>query len=96
MKTNSRCLAAALIFPLLLLNGCSLLYSKRKLPIPKAPSIVQTVTPDELVTRLNQRWAAVDSLNATVEIQASALKTKEGFEKDYTTFRGLILMRNRR
>jgi outer membrane lipoprotein-sorting protein len=79
--------------PLLLLNGCSLLYSKRKLPIPKAPSIVRTVTPNDLVARLNQRWAAMDSLNATVEIQASALKTKEGVAKDYTTFRGLILMR---
>ena len=72
------------------------MYSTRKLPIPKAPAIVQTVTPEELVARLNQRWAALDSLNATVEIQASVLKSKEGLAKDYTTFRGHILMRKPR
>jgi outer membrane lipoprotein-sorting protein len=93
VRSYSRCLAATLILPVLLLSGCSLIYSKRKLPIPKAPSIVQTVTPEDLVTRLNQRWAAIDSLNATVEIQASVLKSKEGVAKDYTTIRGHILMR---
>jgi hypothetical protein len=46
-----------------------------------------------LVAQLNQRWAALESLNATVEIQASVLKSKEGVAKDYTTFRGHILMR---
>ena len=93
MKTCFRCLAATLIVPILLLSGCSLIYSKRKLPIPKAPSIVHTITPEDLVERLNQRWAAIDSLNATVEIQASVLKSKEGVAKDYTTIRGHILMR---
>jgi outer membrane lipoprotein-sorting protein len=34
------------------------------------------------------RWSA-----ATVDIQASAFKTKEGVARDYTTFRGIILMR---
>jgi hypothetical protein len=32
-------------------------------------------------------------LNASVDIQATALKTKEGVARDYTTFRGIILMR---
>jgi hypothetical protein len=82
-----------LILPLLLLSGCSLLYSKRKLPIPKAPPNVQTVTPSELVAQLNQRWAALDSLNASVEIQASLLKPKEGVATDFTSIRGIILMR---
>jgi len=94
MKTSIRCLAATmLILPLLLLSGCSLLYSKRKLPIPKAPPNVQTVTPSELVAQLNQRWAALDSLNASVEIQASLLKPKEGVATDFTSIRGIILMR---
>jgi outer membrane lipoprotein-sorting protein len=83
--------AAALLFPVLLLSGC--VWTTRKLPVPKAPSIVQMVTPSDLVVRLNQRWAALDSLNATVEIQASMLKSKEGVAKDYTTFRGHILIR---
>lgn len=86
-----RSAAAVLVSPVLLLSGC--LFTTRKLPVPKAPSIVQTATPDELVAQLNQRWAALDSLNATVEIQASVLKSKEGLAKDYTTFRGHILMR---
>jgi outer membrane lipoprotein-sorting protein len=54
---------------------------------------MQTATPADLVAQLNQRWAAFDSLNATVEIQASLLKSKEGVARDYTTFRGHILMR---
>ena len=51
-----------------------------------------TVAPEVLVDHLNQRWAALDSLNASVEIQASVLKTKEGLAKDYPTIRGNILM----
>jgi outer membrane lipoprotein-sorting protein len=54
---------------------------------------VRTVTPDELVAQVNQRWAALDTLTATVEIQASVLKSKEGIAKDYTTVRGHILLR---
>jgi len=80
----------ALILPL---SGCYLFPTTRKLPIPKGPSVVQTVIPDDLVAQLNKRWAALESLNATVEMQASVLKTKEGVAKDYTTIRGLILMR---
>jgi len=68
------------------------MWTTRKLPVPKAPSIVQMVMPDQLVERLNQRWDALDSLNASVEIQASVLKSKEGVAKDYTSVRGIILM----
>lgn len=81
---------AALLFPVLLLSGC--VWTTRKLPVPRAPSIVQTVKPDQLVERLNQRWDALNSLNASVEIQASVLKSKEGMAKDYTSIRGIILM----
>jgi outer membrane lipoprotein-sorting protein len=69
------------------------MFTTRKLPVPKVPVVVQTASPDELVAQLNKRWAALDTLNATVDIQASQLKTKEGFAKDYTSFRGIILMR---
>jgi outer membrane lipoprotein-sorting protein len=82
--------AAALLFPVLLLSGC--VWTTRKLPVPRPPSIVQTVTPEELVAQLNQRWAALESLNASVEIQASVLKSKEGVAKDYTSIRGIILL----
>ena len=86
-----RASAATLLLPVLLLSGC--MFTTRKLPVPKVPLVVHSATPDELVAQLNQRWAALNSLNATVDIQASQLKTKEGEAKDYTTFRGIILMR---
>jgi hypothetical protein len=69
------------------------MFTTRKLPVPRMPSVVQTVPAEELVARLNQNWGALESLNATVDIQASVLKSKEGVAKDYTTFRGIILMR---
>lgn len=92
MKLIPRHLAStALLFPLLLFSGC--LWNTRKLPVPKAPMIEQSAAPAELVTRLNQRWQALQSLNANVEIQASVLKPKQGVATDYTAIRGIILMR---
>jgi outer membrane lipoprotein-sorting protein len=88
-----RPIAAGALFLPLLISGCSLLPTTRKLPIPKAPMVTQTVAPEDLVARLNQRWAALNTLTATVEIQASVVKSKEGVAKDYTTIRGNILMR---
>ncbi len=53
--------AAALALPLLL-SGCSyFIPTKRHLPVPKAPPIVQTVAPEELVKQLNQRWDALNT-----------------------------------
>ncbi|MGC9157508.1 MAG: hypothetical protein ACP5FH_00855 [Terracidiphilus sp.] len=86
-----RAAAAALLFPVLLLSGC--LWTTRRLPIPKQPSVVLTATPAELAERLNRRWDALESLTATVEIQASVLKAKQGMATDYTPIRGIILLR---
>jgi hypothetical protein len=69
--------AAALLFPLLL-SGCSILPTTRKLPVPKAPALTQTVEPEELVSQLNKRWAALNTMNARVDIQASQFKTNAG------------------
>jgi outer membrane lipoprotein-sorting protein len=92
LKLIHRHLAAtALLFPLLLLSGC--MWSTRKLPVPKAPLIEQSAAPAELVRQLNQRWKALQSLTATVEIQASVLKPKQGVATDYTAIRGIILIR---
>jgi outer membrane lipoprotein-sorting protein len=86
-------LAAALILPLTL-SGCSLLFFRtRKLPLPQMPNTVLTAKPDELVAQLNQRWEQVESLNATVDIQASIEKSAEGIARDYSNFRGIILLR---
>jgi hypothetical protein len=82
----------SLVLPLLL-TGCSLFPTTRKLPVPKAPSITQTVSAEDLVASLNKRWDALTTLTATVEIQASVMKSKEGVAKDYPTLHGHILMR---
>ena len=74
-----------------MLSGCFLFYATRHLPVPKAPAVIQTVTPDELVQRLNDRWADLNSMTAKVEIQASVLKTEKGVANDYTTIGGNIL-----
>lgn len=93
MKTRGLLpVTAATVLPLML-SGCFLLSTTRKLPVPKAPAMVQTVPAENLVAELNQRWDALQTLTATVDIQASELKTKEGLARDYTTFRGNILMR---
>jgi len=91
MNARCRLASAGALFLPLLLSGC--LFTTHKLPVPKAPLVTQTVTPEDLVTRVNQRWAALNSLTATVEIQPSVLKTKEGLATDYTSLRGHILMR---
>lgn len=84
--------SAAFVLPLLV-AGCSIMPVKRHLPVPKTPAIVQTATPEELVNKLDQRWDALHSLTATVEITATEFRTSEGFEKDFPSCRGYILMR---
>jgi outer membrane lipoprotein-sorting protein len=83
------CLTLIAITPML--SGCFLFYTTRRLPVPKAPSITQSVSPDELVDRLNKRWDALNTMTAKVEIQASVLKTEKGVATDYTTICGNIL-----
>jgi hypothetical protein len=85
--------AVALVLPLLL-SGCSyFIPTKRHLPVPIAPSNVQTATPDQLVAQLNQRWSALNNLTAIVEIYATETKTGQGIAKDFPSCRGVIIMR---
>jgi outer membrane lipoprotein-sorting protein len=76
-----------------LLAGCSLFPSTRKLPLPKAPATVQTVTPEELVEQLKKSWDALNTLTAKVTIQATMTKPKEGSETTEPTFPANILLR---
>lgn len=94
MKSSSRiagCIAATAL-PWLL-SGCFLLSTTRKLPVPKAPDTILNATPEDLVNQLNQRWAAIDTLNAKVDIQASLLKPLQGMARDYTSVPAIILIR---
>jgi outer membrane lipoprotein-sorting protein len=93
MKASCRLASAGALFLPVLLTGCSLLPTTRKLPVPKAPVLTQNVTPEELVARLNQRWGAINTLTATVEMQASVANSKEGLAKDYPSVHGNILLR---
>ncbi len=91
MKFVCRC--AGLALPLLL-SGCSyFIPTKRHLPVPKAPPSVQTVTPEDLVKMVNQRWDSINTLTATVEIYATQTKTEAGEATDFPSCRGFILMR---
>jgi len=89
----SRSVAAAALALPLLLAGCSLFPTTRKLPVPKPPMVTQTVSAEDLVASLDKRWDVLTTLTATVEIQASVMKSKEGLAKDYPTLHGHILMR---
>ncbi len=93
MKTLGRFASVAALAPMLLLNGCWVISTSRKLPVPKAPAITQTATADELVGRMNKRWDDLQTLTATVEIQLSVFKTATGEAIDYTTIPGIILLR---
>jgi hypothetical protein len=90
---STRLVSIGSLFLPLLLTGCSLFPTTRKLPVPKAPEITQYLTPEELVDRLNQRWAAINTLTAKVEFRASVSKSKEGVATDYPSVEGHILMR---
>jgi hypothetical protein len=79
---------------LLSITGCaSWFISKRKLPVPIAPAIVQSASADQLAASINDQWGKFQSLTATVDIQASHLKAKEGVATDYPTFHANLLLR---
>uniref|UniRef100_E6QLN6 Uncharacterized protein n=1 Tax=mine drainage metagenome TaxID=410659 RepID=E6QLN6_9ZZZZ len=76
------------------LTGCvSMFTSKRRLPVPVAPAVVQTVTSEQLVAQMNERWEKFESMTATVDIVASHLLEKQGEAMDYPSFRANLLIR---
>lgn len=87
----SRAALGLLALALLPLAGCR--FTTRKLPKPLAPEVVQTATPQQLVDQMNDRWAALKSLEVWVQIQFTQNKTQEGVARDYTTFPAIILLR---
>ena len=91
MTVRNRWMIGTLALPLLL-SGCGLLPTTRHLPVPKAPSLVQTTSPEELVEQTDRRWNDFQSLTAKVEIKATVLKAQEGLEKDYPSCEGRIVM----
>jgi hypothetical protein len=88
-----RIIALAALGVPLLLTGCSLLPTTRKLPIPRVATVTYSTAPDELVARLNKRWEAINTLTAKVEFHASVSKTAKGTATDYPSVEGHILLR---
>jgi hypothetical protein len=82
----------ALMLPLAL-AGCSLLPTKRKLPVPEVPEIVQTVSPEQLVTLVNQRGESLKTVTAKVSIQVTVDKPQQGVETVIPAFPASILLR---
>lgn len=91
-KLTRRALSASSLSLPLFLAGCSLFPTTRHLPVPKAPALVQNATPQQLVAQLNKQWNALQNLTATVQIQATELKSAEGLEKDFPNVRGYIII----
>lgn len=92
MRALARAAAAAGLALPLALSGCQLFPTTRHLPVPKAPGLVQTKTPEELVALVNQRWDALQSLTAKVEIQATELKTSQGVAVTEPSVRAIIVV----
>jgi len=86
-----RAASAVLVLTPFLTSGC--LFTTRKLPVPRAPQITQTATAEELVQQINKRWDDLQTLNVRVQIQASVTNAKKGEATDFTSIRGIILMR---
>ena len=76
-------------FTVMSMTGC--LFTTRKLPVPKAPAVTQTATAEELIKRLNDRWDALNSLYAKVDVKF--ITTKADLEKTYTSFPAIVMMR---
>lgn len=73
------------------LTGC--LSHTRKLPQPKMPSVVLSADSEQLVSNINKQYEAIQTLNATVEFQASVGGEQKGKITDYTSVKGYILLR---
>ena len=90
MRGSRQAAFALLITPVLLVGGC-FLPTHRKLPVPIAPSVVQTVTAKDLAAQINLRCAELHSLSATVDMQPST--TKNDVETGYPSVGAIILLR---
>jgi outer membrane lipoprotein-sorting protein len=74
-----------------LMTGC--LYHTRKLQPVKAPDLVMNADATLLASILSRTYDSVQTLSATVDLQASVGGTQKGSVTDYTSFRGFILLR---
>jgi outer membrane lipoprotein-sorting protein len=72
-------------------SGC--LFRSHRVPTRTTVTSVKTATLDELVNRINAQAAAIKTLNATVDIDATSGGAKKGEVTEYKEIRGYILLR---
>lgn len=73
------------------LTGC--LFRTRKIEPHRSSATLQEATPDQLIQKINDEAAKIHTLNATIDMSASAGGTKKGKVTDYSEIRGYILLR---
>ena len=73
------------------LTGC--LVHTHSVPKTRLPSVVMSTSLDQLALEINQRFDAIKSMNAAVEVSASTGGGLQGEVKETTSLRGYILMR---
>ena len=84
-------LAAGLIAMAPALTGC--LSHTHYVPRTRMASIIMSTSLDQLAKEINERFSAIQSMNAAVEISASTGSSLQGEIKQSVSFRGYILMR---
>src|ERR1700684_3833510 len=82
------CLLSATTFPL---SGC--LFRTRVLDRQFSDRPLKTATQQDLIAYVNTQASKIQSLQATVDIDASAADLKNGRVTDYKEIRGYVLLR---
>ncbi len=85
-------LAGGVVLVLAFSTGC--LVRRRKIERPaRAQAGLLTAGLEDLATRLQQRYASLETLNATVDLEPSLISASKGEIADYKDVRGFILVR---
>jgi hypothetical protein len=84
-------LAVGLIAVAPALTGC--LTHIRTVPKTRPPEVVQSATLDQLLQQVNQRYDAINTFTASVEVVASEGGSRQGQIKELTSVGGYIFLR---
>ena len=84
-------MTAALLFSVLGSTGC--LFRSHRVPQRTTVASVRSATLQELVNSINQQAAAIQTLNATVDIDTTVGGARKGKVTEYQEIRGYILVR---
>ncbi|HEX8814743.1 MAG TPA: hypothetical protein VF753_04505 [Terriglobales bacterium] len=91
MRLKSRC--GLVLIGLAALSSTACLFRSRKIEQPFNYSDIQTATQAQLVDFLNTQAAAIQTLQATVDIDTTIGGVKKGKVTDYQQIRGYVLAR---